>query len=158
MKFMEDPTEKGNHCPLKERRAAILHLASVIEAGRLTLREASEIARMPYRTLKQWMSPRARPDVSRVKGVMQAVENHSLTRLRVQESHHLYHDKGRGWETRFTIQWSEKEVGRRIKRRLGTHDLLEAIRIRDVIVDEYRKLGFTVSDRRQKKWKEDSDE
>lgn len=61
------------------------------------------------------------------------------TRLR-----NLSYDKGKGWIFRFTITANQKQVGKRMKRYLKTHDIDEAIARRDLLVDEYRKLGFDI--------------
>ncbi|MBV33104.1 MAG: hypothetical protein CMK36_06650 [Porticoccaceae bacterium] len=64
----------------------------------------------------------------------------SLSHLR--KEHHVSWEEGRGYFLRVTVIWSTKVVGKRIKVRLRTRDLDEAIARRDTIIAAYCALGF----------------
>lgn len=66
----------------------------------------------------------------------------SLSHLR--REHHVSWEEGRGFFLRITVIWSRKVVGKRIKVRLRTKDLDEAIARRDVIIAAYCSLGFEI--------------
>lgn len=68
-----------------------------------------------------------------------------------REDHHLIWDKVKGWETRFTIDMGKKRVGKRIRVRLKTRDLNDAMVRRDLVLGLCRQFGLTVKDRRQKR-------
>jgi len=46
---------------------------------------------------------------------------------------------------RVTIQVGKKVVGKRIKVRLKTNDIQEAVRTRDVVLSSYKVMGFSVA-------------
>jgi len=61
-----------------------------------------------------------------------------------RRNHHIDWEKGRGWFMRVTINVSSKTVGKRIKFRLKTRDMEEAIKRRDVVFSSYKAIGFEV--------------
>jgi len=60
----------------------------------------------------------------------------------LRKNHHVSWEAGRGYFLRVTVNSSNKVVGKRIKVRLRTKDLEEAIAKRDVIIAAYCALGF----------------
>lgn len=131
-------------------------IAAVRKATGYTIFECAELSRHPSKTFENWASGHRVPckqirdqviiDLSKPENPPSA-----KTRRRVEESHHLIWDKQKGWEMRVTVDVGKKVVGKRIRERLKTRNLDEAIVRRDLIVANMRRLGLTLRDRRQKR-------
>lgn len=126
-------------------RATIARLAEVIDRAGLSMSQAAEIGGIGRATLWRWLKFRKRTVPSAIVGVITAIESHSLTRLRLQESHHLYYDPSRGWQFRCTVSVGNKVVGKRIKQSLKTHDMMEAIGRREVVMANLKSLGLQIT-------------
>jgi transcriptional regulator with XRE-family HTH domain len=124
-------------------------LAVLMEAANLTRREAARIGGVSEDALCRWYRSKRSPHAALVAGVVHRVAESALTRVRLRDGHHLYYKPGCGWMMRATIQVCAKRVGKRVKRSLGTHDVFEAIRLRNHRIDEWKRLGLSVADRRQ---------
>lgn len=125
-------------------------LATILEAANMTFKEAARIGGVTEVTVSRWFTKRRTPSAAMVRGVREAVERSATTRIRLRDGHHLFYKPDAGWFCRATLQISKKEVGKRVKRSLGTHDMLEAIKRRDLLVAEWNRLGLTVANRLQK--------
>jgi hypothetical protein len=59
--------------------------------------------------------------------------------------HHLIWDKQKGWECRITLKLRAKESGKRIRTRLATRDLDQAIIAKKAILEFTKQLGLEVA-------------
>ena len=101
-------------------------------------------------TINQWESGRFTPSKVIQEAVLREIrgskEPPSFQFLRkAGRTHHIAWEKGRGWFMRVTIQVGKKVVGKRIKVRLKTNDIQEAVRTRDVVLSSYKVMGFSVA-------------
>jgi hypothetical protein len=102
------------------------------------------------RSIKNWESGRFTPSevvqaaiLREIRGSKESPSFHYLRKA--GRTHHIAWEKGRGWFMRVTIQVGKKVVGRRIKVRLKTRDIDEAVRTRDVVLSSYKVMGFSVA-------------
>ena len=130
-------------------------LAAIRSEREMTIIEIAEKTRQATRTVQRWLAGKTVPEASFRKHVLRILsdpngEPSARTRRRVEQSHHLIWDKQKGWEMKVTVNVGKKVVGKRIRERLKTRCLAEAIARRDLIVGNMKKLGLTIEDRRQK--------
>lgn len=125
-------------------------LATLLEAANMTRKEAARIAGISDVTLCRWFRSKRSPSAAMVAGVVQKIADSALTRVRLRDGHHLYYKPDNGWMMRATIQIDRKQIGKRVKRSLGTHDVFEAIRFKKQRLDEWRRLGLHVAERKQR--------
>lgn len=133
-----------------------VEFARIRKAMGYSQRQAAAILGRSERTVRGWESGTSPDDdlvqvgiLIRLRTSRQAPSQRKREALK--RSHHIYWEEGRGWVMRFTLEINRKLVGKRIKIRLRTHCLEEAIKRRELIVLQYRKLGFKVSVRRQRR-------
>ena len=101
-------------------------------------------------TINAWEKGRFTPSKVIQKAILDALrdpkEPPTFQSLRdAKKTHHVAWEKDRGWFMRVTIQVGTRVVGKRIKVRLKTTDILEAIRTRDVVLSSYKVMGFNVA-------------
>lgn len=130
-------------------------LAALRDSRELTIFEIAEKVRKTKRTVDYWLAGTVVPDVATRQQVIAVLSDpcdtpSAVTRKRVAASHHLIWDKQKGWEMRVTVEISKKVVGKRLRERLKTRNLAEAIARRDLIVANMKQLGLHIVDRRQK--------
>lgn len=141
----------GPEAPIRSASACLVELSQLLEAVGLNKTQAAGIIGVDRGTLGRWFSSRRSPEFRSVENAIRRVVEHPLTRAKAGELHHLYYEKSRGWLFRYTLEVNRRMVGQRMKARLRTHDLREAIERRKILVDQFEKLGFKVSDRRQRR-------
>lgn len=111
-------------------------------------KRASKILGVSRRNLRRWENGHSVPTKTTQQGAIRALKGipQEPSRSKVisaERRHHIAWEKGRGWFMRVTIIWSSKSVGKRIKVRLKTRDLEEAIKRRDVVLAGYKAMGFS---------------
>lgn len=116
----------------------------------LTEDRLSKISGEDPATIKAWMEGRKTPSKVEAAGIIHLIQNHRPTRLAISKTHHLYFSEAHGWRIRCTITIKRKLVGERVRRNLRTRDLFEAIKRRELLIEEWRKLGLEVCVRKQK--------
>lgn len=127
--------------------------ASLIAARKargFTQRKAALIVSKTDQAISDWETGKYEPCLVTQNGVLAAIKESiqppSLHFLRkAGRLHHISWEKDRGWFLRVTIQVGKKVVGSRIKVRLRTYDINEAIRARDVVLSSYKVMGFSVA-------------
>jgi hypothetical protein len=87
---------------------------------------------VPRSSLLYWLSGERVPNQRRQAEVLQNLTDHRnppsrRVRTRMGKLHHLIWDKQKGWECRITLKLRAKESGKRIRTRLATRDLDQAI-------------------------------
>lgn len=70
-----------------------------------------------------------------------------LDQVEKPHEHHLFFERHRGWVMRYSIMHDPKEVSARVKQRLGTKSLSEAIRCRDAVFKALEKASAPVQKR-----------
>jgi transcriptional regulator with XRE-family HTH domain len=125
----------------------------------LTQETAARLVPVSCITLKRWETGKTVPVVAVQREVL-AVLGGDQARTScpgkrklaaLAKSHHLHWEKHKGWVLRVTVDVVTKEVGKRLRFRLGTRDLQEAIRNRTLVLGTLRKLGLKVRPRQQRK-------
>ena len=119
------------------------------ESKGYTQRIAAKILNVRRLTITRWESEKSQPDArdqeTIISAIREAREAPSARRIaHARRHHHIDWENGRGWFMRVTFNVSAKVVGRRIKFRLRTRDIEEAIKRRDVIFSSYKAIGFKV--------------
>lgn len=135
-------------------------LAAVREDRKYTISEMAQISRNPQRTLEYWIAGDGIPTKQIRDEVLNRLNDPSnppsqRVRREAEKSHHLIWDHTKGWEMRVTVNIGAKIVGKRLRRRLKTRILSEAIVRRDLIVASYAELGLKIIDRKQSRWAKD---
>ena len=111
---------------------------------------AAEILGMTTRAIERWeaghRTPPRRAQVRFLRSLEKSTVPPSPGRIAgARRNHHIDWEKGRGWFMRLTISLDAKRVGKRIKFRLKTRDIEEAIKRRDVVFSAFKALGFHVT-------------
>ena len=154
----EAPSDHLLECPVNvrfsEASAKKIPFRRNIERQRvrsgLTQQEAAKLVQVTERTWRRWESGDVVPSIRTQARVFRALEPKRPSprrRADLERSHHLYWEKHKGWFLRVTIQLRAKEIGKRIKVRLYTHDEKTAKERREVVLAAYRKLGLKVTAR-----------
>lgn len=118
--------------------------------------EAAAVLGLTERTVQYWESGSVIPPDLTAMGAINRLRDSKrppgpAKREALKKSHHLFWEEQRGWTLRFTLERDRKMIGQRMKFRLKTHRLDEAIERRDLIVGMIRKFGLKISDRRQRR-------
>lgn len=126
-------------------------LASLKKDRELTVFDLAQIIRAPKRTVESWLGGHAVPDSETQREALRLLNQPEIrpserTRKRVERSHHLIWDWGKGWELRLTATLTEgkKVTVKRIREKLKTRNLDEAIRRRDLIVADLNQKGMAI--------------
>lgn len=141
--FREAPAEKISFAEsVRKQRLAV----------GLTQGNAAKLVPVSCITFKRWEAGRTVPveavqrEVMKVLGGEQARKSCPGKRklAALVKSHHLHWEKHKGWMLRVTVDLGPKVVGKRVKFRLGTKDLEEALKSRELVLSTLRKLGLTL--------------
>lgn len=132
---------------LKNKKTFAETLRSTRISRGYSQRKAGKIISKTSRTIRSMENGTATPPEAAQKMILSALRRSPVkpsdSKLRnTGRAHHVSWEKGRGWFMRITILHNNKQVGKRIKVRLKTRDLQEAIARRDVILSSYRVMGF----------------
>jgi hypothetical protein len=105
---------------------------------------------VPRSSLLYWLSGERVPNQRRQAEVLQNLTDHRnppsrRVRTRMGKLHHLIWDKQKGWECRITLKLRAKESGKRIRTRLATRDLDQAIIAKKAILEFTKQLGLEVA-------------
>lgn len=122
----------------------------------LTQRDAADEIGITPKTLGEWEQGKRTPCHELKRGALLILRAYQggpseSEHAKLQNSHHLHWEDGRGWVLRFTVEINKKMVGKRIKVRLRTRDLTEAIARRELIVSQYQRLGLKIANRKQRR-------
>jgi len=131
-------------------------LAALAKQREFTVEEIAERVGRVKRTVSFWMSGKVTPAESVQQHVIAMLSSPTAdpsrrVRDRAERSHHLIWDKQKGWEVKVTFDLGPKLKGKRIRERLKTRDLAEAIARKDILTANWRRLGLKLADRRQRR-------
>ena len=141
-----------NENPLKSTKEPVTfgtELRLARESKGYTQSVAARVLGVRRRTVIRWELEATQPEPGDQRGIIETIresrEAPSARRIAyARRHHHIDWENGRGWFMRVTLNVSAKVVGRRIKFRLRTRDIEEAIKRRDVIFSSYKAIGFKV--------------
>jgi hypothetical protein len=148
----EENVPSGTDCGNQESELSFREaLESIRKSKEYSIPEMLDLMRnVPRSSLLYWLSGQRVPNQRRQAEVLETLTDERnppsrRVQSRMGKLHHLIWDKQKGWECRITLRLRNKENGKRVRTRLATKDLDQAIIAKKAILEFTKQLGLEVA-------------